>query len=184
MKGGVCLPIQNDTQQLAIQNLQRYLRTVALLDSAFAPPPVDGVFEAATEKALRDFQGLYGLAVTGVADQETWERLYDACRAATALSVLPQGVLLFPTHPNGYELLPKSRGFAVAALQYMLRELEKNYEGLFSGEIDGYMGEQTQNAVRRFRKQNRLPAGVGVDLLTWNNITDQYNALFQIYQSE
>lgn len=178
------MSIQNDTQRLAIQNLQRYLRTVALLENAFAPPPVDGVFESATEKALRDFQALYGLAVTGVANQETWERLYDAYRAAVALSALPQGVSLFPTHPNGYELPPESRGFAVAALQYMLRELEKNYEGIFVSEIDGYMGEQTQNAVRRFREQNRLPAGVGVDLLTWNSIADQYNALFQIYQNE
>ena len=76
-------------------------------------------------------------------------------------------------------------------LSYVKRQLGELKE--YSYEAYGVRGiyewavateEQTQNAVRRFRKQNRLPAGVGVDLLTWNNITDQYNALFQIYQSE
>lgn len=173
-----------DSYQTAVSNLQRYLRALALSEGLFPPPPVDGVFDTATEEALRNFQALYGLSPTGNADLQTWERLYEAYLSSVASSSTPQGVLLFPTHPRGYVFPPFAKGFAIAALQYMLRELKKDYELSFDEKIDGYLGKNTQDAVEEFQRLNGLPLTRGVDLLTWNRIADCYNLLFRLYQSE
>lgn len=36
---------------------------------------IDGYFGPMTKEAVRDFQGTYGLEVTGVIDERTWELL-------------------------------------------------------------------------------------------------------------
>ncbi len=41
----------------------------------FTPPPVTGVYDGVTEEAVRNFQSLNGLAVTGEVDKITWNRL-------------------------------------------------------------------------------------------------------------
>ena len=46
----------HQNSQAAIENLQRYLRQIALSDGGFPPPPVDGIFDSATEEALRRYR--------------------------------------------------------------------------------------------------------------------------------
>ena len=44
-------------------------------------------------------------------------------------------------------------------------------------EINGIFDEKTARAVRLFRKQNGLPEGETVDLITWNTLVDRFNRL-------
>jgi peptidoglycan hydrolase-like protein with peptidoglycan-binding domain len=46
-----------------------------LKDFGFDPGPVDGVFTAQTQVAVRAFQARYGLTVSGLLDRETREEL-------------------------------------------------------------------------------------------------------------
>jgi len=165
-------------QSIATQNLQRYLRQLSYDEATIGPVPIDGIFDAQTEAALREFQRLRGFPVTGSADQATWERLYADYRASLALNSPPRAVLIYPLEPFSYELTLDSIGLPVTVLQAMLLELQQNYSPLSEVKITGVFDEQTATAVRVFQSLNQLPATGSVGQMTWNAIVDQYNVLF------
>ena len=163
----------------ATQNLQRYLRQLSFDEETIPPVPIDGIFDSRTEEALREFQRLRGLPVTGRGDEQTWERLFADYRASLALNSPPRAIPVFPLEPPSYVLDIGSRGFPVTALQHMLLELHQNYLPLVAVEVNGEYDEKTAEAVRLFQALNRLPINGAVGLLTWNAIADRYSVLFQ-----
>ena len=171
-------------QSIAVKNLQRYLRQIAFEEKSFTPPPVDGIFASQTEQALRDYQRSRGLPVTGYADQETWERLYADYRASLARNSPPRPISVFPLEPDGYVMRDGSIGFAVTAVQAMLRELQHARMELANIQITGIYDAQTKDAVRLFQRYSGLPIDGLVGLLTWNALADQYNRLFSLAGEE
>lgn len=166
------------SSHIAVKNLQTYLRQLAYHDPAIYSPPVDGVFDESTRRSLSDFQREYGLPVTGIADQLTWETLYNAYRLSLAEEAPLQKMEVFPEYPHDYVLKSGAFGFPVAALQHMLRELEAVYGKIGDMKVDGNYDNLTAEAVRIFQRQNTLPPTGTVNKITWNWITDQYNQLF------
>ena len=61
----------------AVMQLQLWMNQVAVLYCAAEFVPVDGVFGETTDQAVRLFQEGLGLPVTGVVDEETWQRIYE-----------------------------------------------------------------------------------------------------------
>ena len=61
----------------AVMQLQLRMNQVAVLYCAAEFVPVDGVFGETTDQAVRLFQEGLGLPVTGVVDEETWQRIYE-----------------------------------------------------------------------------------------------------------
>jgi len=169
---------EHPNNTVAVLNLQRYLRRLSFGEPTIPDPPVDGIFDTRTEDALREFQRLRGFPITGRADSQTWERLYEDYRAALALGAPPQRVSLFPRNPNDHRFSEGDRGFAVTALQYMLRELHTDHVELTDLPITGIYDASTAEAVRIFQRKNGFPIDGEVGLLTWNALTDQYNILF------
>ena len=169
---------EHTNNAVAVLNLQRYLRRLSFGEPTIPDPPMDGIFDTRTEDALREFQRLRGFPVTGRADAETWERLYNDYRAALSLTSPPQKVSLFPLTPDDYRLTEGSRGFVVTALQYMLRELHADHAELTDLPITGIYDTDTADAVRLFQRKNRLIEDGEVGLLTWNALTDRYNVFF------
>ncbi len=168
---------QYPNESQAIQNLQRYLRQLSY-HSAITAPPIDGIYEAQTRQALGEFQQLYGIPVTGIADRDTWDILYAAYRASLGENSPPRAVSLFPTEEKNFAFRAQSTGFPVSALQYILLELSALYSELEDVTISGIYDEQTAKAVRAFQEKNALPADGEVGLGTWNALVDQYNLLF------
>jgi len=174
---------QHPNHAPATANLQRYLRQLSYDEASIPLPPIDGIFDTRTEEALREFQRLRSLPVTGNADLDTWERLYRDYRSSLSVNSPPRSILAFPLEPTSYVMSADSRGFAVLALQAMLLELHQKYLPLGSVELTGIYDEQTEKAVRAFQRANRLHEDGNVGLLTWNEIADQYNVLF-LHQGE
>lgn len=166
---------ENETQ--AIFNLQRYLRQLSYHHPEITPPPIDGIFERDTERALREFQAMRGLPVTGRADRRTWEELYAMYRASVAENEPPRTVAILPFVAGEILLSGGDESFTINVLQYMLRELGESQIELEEVEISGMFDAKTARAVRLFRKQNGLPEGETVDLITWNTLVDRFNRL-------
>lgn len=160
----------------AVANLQRYLRQLAYHTPEIPQVPVDGIFENATRDALKAYQAYVGLPATGVADRETWDRLYLDYLDSVEFYAPPTQVALFHRSPIGYYLDIGAVGIDVAALQYMLGELTLLYP-LTPPEITGTYDAATADAVRAFQELVMLDVTGQVDILTWNAVTDRFNAL-------
>ena len=168
----------------AVANLQRYLRQLAYWEAEIPQPPVDGIFEGRTEEALRAYQRTRFIPVTGIADFDTWERLYADYRASLAAHAPPRQVSIFPIYPENYVIAEGSAGFAVTALQYMLSELRHSYAYPEDLAVSGIYDAQTADAVQRFQREHGILEEAGVGLATWNAITDQYNTLHRTVNEE
>ena len=171
---------QQQNEALATENLQRYLRQLSYHNPAITAPPIDGIFESDTQKALREFQEWKSLPVTGVADRDTWDALYAAYRASLSENTPARAISFFPFTKDAFALSRGDSNFTISVLQYMLRELSSLYTDLESVEITGSYDDVTERAVRDFQQQNRLPPSGRTDLPTWNAIADQYNILFSV----
>ena len=168
---------RTDTQEPSVRNLQRYLRQLSYDSPTINAPPVDGIAGEDTRQALASFQALQGLPVTGTADLATWEALYEAYRRSLADNGQPTQISIFPRSPRGFEMQEGTRGFAVAALQYMLQELELYEPTAEQGIPNGVYDVATAEAVKRLQSRSLLPITGRVDLLTWNSLAEQYNSM-------
>ena len=72
-------------------NLQRYLRQLAYFDEKIPFVPIDGNKGSNTTDAIRAFQSSRGLPATGVADQETWEAIYEEYLTSLEKEAPPSG---------------------------------------------------------------------------------------------
>lgn len=57
--------------------LQEYLRKVSTVNTKIPQIALDGIFGSETKRAVMSFQKEYGLDITGIVDDQTWDKLYD-----------------------------------------------------------------------------------------------------------
>ena len=129
--------VRGDRGMALIYTLQQRLK-----DLGYYTIRVDGIFGSGTQRAVRWFQSVNGLAVTGKADSATQQLLYSSqAKAASGYS------------PDSYDTLSRSNRYNanVVPLQRRLKAL-----GYLSGSVDGYFGSNTYRAVRSFQSRNGL----------------------------
>ena len=69
-----------------VADLQRRLIQLNFLPTNFQ---VNGVYDQTTQQAVREFQRVNGLPVTGIVDQATWQKLYEATTSFPSPSPTP-----------------------------------------------------------------------------------------------
>lgn len=134
----------------AVSRLQQQLAALG-----YYARTVTGVFDSATQKAVRAFQTEHHLYVDGVAGKKT-QTLLNALTAPTAT---PGAYVPATTAPANTPLTAENviimqngtRGLAVERLQKRLREL-----GYYTAEADGVYDSDEIAAVRAFQKKNGL----------------------------
>jgi peptidoglycan hydrolase-like protein with peptidoglycan-binding domain len=126
----------------AVRRLQRSLVIVELLPNT----GIDGIFGAATQRAVRSFQQAVGIGVDGIVGPQTWARLPEP----PVLPVLRRG-------STGDAVRACSRGWPIA----------KSWEVEGPGGVDGDFGPRTEASVRSFQRFTGLPADGVVGDRTW-----------------
>ena len=162
-----------------IQNwLNRISRNFPALPVAV---PADGIFRPSTEEAVRAFQELFYLPVTGQVDQATWYRLkryYTAVKELGELTSegvsLAEATLLFPG-----DLALGQQGDIVRVAQYYLNVLATFNPQLQLPPLDGQFGEETQAAVESFQSFYGLPVTGVIDRQTWENMVRIYGNILE-----
>ncbi len=170
--------MQEENRRVAIRNLQRYLRALSYDEPRIPAIAIDGFYDAQTEAAVRAFQELYGLPITGRVDQATFERLYQAFVQDRERRGPPQRISHFPRFPQGYTIEVGDQQFLASVIQHALSELAIDYDFPTVPQITGVYDEDTAAAIRFFQALNGLPATGGVDLATWNALANVYNRTF------
>ena len=158
------------TETQSRKNLQKYLRQLSYHDPEIPAVPIDGVNSEETTAAIRAFQQKYGLPVTGSADRETWDALYEAYLRSLLLSGAPLGIYPIPTVPEDYALKEGDRGWLVLTVQHLLGALSLLFPAFTELSEDGSYGSRTAGAVREFQNRTLLEPTGQVDRMTWNEI--------------
>jgi peptidoglycan hydrolase-like protein with peptidoglycan-binding domain len=87
------VPTPRPTSDPYVADLQRRLVQLGYLPSNFV---IDGIYGQTTEQAVREFQRVNGLPVTGVVNAATWQALYEA----TAPNPIPSPTPTFSPTPT------------------------------------------------------------------------------------
>lgn len=173
-----------------VRTIQRELNRIAANYPAIPTVPVDlGVFDAATERAVKAFQKIFNLTQDGIVGKNTWYKLKYIYSSVKGLSELYSEGITYSEAQRRFSrtLQQGSRGTEVQSLQYYLAFIGFFNDSLPEISIDGIFGPATRNAVVAFQKYYGLtPDGiVGRD--TWNKIQTVYlsilNNLPKEYQS-
>ena len=141
--------------------------------------PVDGIFGAQTEAAVRKFQEVFNLQVDGIVGRATWYALVRYYIAVTSMAELrSQGQKYYQNSWAVTNLIDQGdRGIKVEHLQYMLRVLSEYIPEIPPIAVDGIFGPATRNAVIAAQQRFGLPQTGIVDYDTWDEIYDQFSGI-------
>ena len=164
-------------KQTTVRRLQERLRVIAHAGNRMPEVTVDGVFDEPTQNALRAFQQLCGLPVTGEPD-------YDTCRRIDGIYALVEEGLgapvpLMPFPDGNVSLKPGDRSPAVALVEVMLNALAGRYGNLPSVPVNGLYDPPTEEAVRQLQACLGLEPDGRVDKRTWNGMARLFQAAGQ-----
>ena len=141
--------------------------------------PVDGIFGAQTEAAVRKFQEIFDLTPDGIVGSATWYALVRYYTAVTRLSELRSLGQQF--YANSWATTDPieqgDRGIKVEHLQYMLDVLSNYIPEIPPVAIDGIFGSATRGAVIAAQRRFGLPQTGIVDYQTWEYIYDQFSGI-------
>lgn len=155
-----------------VRSLQTMLRVIAESDELQPSVIPDGIYGQQTATAVSTFQRRYGLPITGVVDQDTWDQIvavYEPALVAVG-PVQPLEIILDPnqiirqgqTHPNLY------------LVQAMLIVLSDAYGSIPAPAVTGVLDIPTANALSQFQILSQLPATGELDRQTWKQLALQY----------
>lgn len=155
-----------------IWNLQEMLRLVSFENPNIPRLVPDGVFGEETLEAVMVFQRDYGLPVTGVVDQESWDALVrQAGRVEQRLSP--------PIKVNG---LPDRNGTvgigernqALYLVQAMFLALEELFVGVEKEPVSGVNTQGSVKNLRWLQQRAGFPENGILDQQTWDALARLY----------
>lgn len=157
----------------SVYEIQTWLRELHF--SGYPIPLIipDGIYDEATQSAVRDFQKYEGIEATGIVDKVTWDALYGAYLSALFKRSRPQPLYPFPEE-EGYVISPAEVSDIVLIVQIMLGSLSAHYDNIYAPP-SGIYDEATRRAIENFQLQNNLPTTGLIDKQTWNRLATTYN---------
>ena len=161
----------------SVRNIQYFLAYLAQFYNEIPEVALDGIYGPATENAVRAFQTLFELPVTGEVDLLTWDSLYRTYLGF--IETIPFKYFEGRIYPYpGIPLRLGSESEVVRLLQEYLNYIARFYPQIPSVSPTGYFGSRTQEAVIAFQRLQGLTPNGTVAAPTWNEITSLYNDLY------
>jgi peptidoglycan hydrolase-like protein with peptidoglycan-binding domain len=171
-------PLQNGSSGNYVTVLQVMLNRIAKNYPAIPRIyPVDGIFGAQTEVAVKNFQSIFNLTSDGIVGQATWYKLVFLYVGVANLSELVSEGQPFTQVQGpsaGITLREGSTGIAVSALQYFISIIGQFSSTIPGLSIDGIFGPKTREAVEAAQTRFGLPVTGTVDRATWQRLYDEY----------
>ncbi len=153
--------------------VQYWLNYISLYVDSIVPPTTNGVYDLVTTEAVKDFQRVVGIDVTGVVDAETWAAFiysYSSLISVYQKAKFESGEYTCPYDYPGYVLTLGSLGPAVLALQQRMDKIASRYGTPFFVPMDSIYGESTFKAVKQFQEQLGIKMTGIVTKDTWDEI--------------
>ena len=157
----------------AVRAFQYYLAVVGAYYERVQRITIDGEFDDETERALMDFQRVYGLPQTGIADRRTWNDLYAAYAGILASQPATDCVRLYPNEVLREGVTSEN----VRILQQYLTYISRFDPAVRAVSDTGYFGPLTKASVQGFQREYGLTANGQVGPVTWDAIAGVYSEL-------
>jgi peptidoglycan hydrolase-like protein with peptidoglycan-binding domain len=155
-----------------IRSLQTMLRVIAEADQDLPSVIPDGLYGTTTMGAVTAFQRKYGLPVTGITDQATWEQIVSVYEPSLIQvdSAEPIAVVINPNQvyvrgdsdPNIY------------LLQSMLTQLSIENKTISAPNHTGVLDLSTEDSIQAFQRLSGLPETGTLDKITWKHLVRQF----------
>lgn len=144
--------------------------------------PLDGYFGEDTEEAVKIFQSVFNLPVTGIINKGTWYKIFNIYVAVTKLAELTsEGIIIKEIEQELSEtLLLGDIRRRVSILQYFLTLLSSYNKSIPPVPITRVFDEATRLAVIEYQKTKNLDPTGAVDRETWDLL---YNEALGIIKS-
>ena len=170
-------PLRLGTSGNDVKTIQLQLNRIA--DNYPAIPKIpnpDGVFNVATENAVRAFQRVFNLTQDGIVGKSTWYQLKYIYNGVKRLNELTsEGLTLEEvTRPFPSVLREGASGVDVRTLQYYLDVIAYFTDAVPDIMQDGVFGPATTAAVQAFQQLAGLSADGVVGRQTWLRLQQAY----------
>ncbi len=158
--------------------LQYYLAYISLFYPTVISPATDGDFGQITDDSVRSYQRTFGLPITGIVDQSTWNSIQS-----TYYEILSR----FPYDFSDGLILPYPGrilrigvdGNDVRAVQEYLNYISDIYPSIPKISVDGVYGTATANAINKFAEEFGIPNSNGrVNAQIWNALINVYDDIY------
>ena len=172
--GGV--PLREGSVGDDVHTMQIYLNRIS---GNFFIPPVgfpEGVFRSSTTEAVRAFQNINNLPVTGIIDKDTWyaiTRIYFAVRRVAELDSEGRRIGIGTTPPRTVLRL-NARGRYVVELQFLLNFISAYLPDIPFVVENGVYREETRDAVIAFQRHFNLLVDGITGPQTWGKLYEVY----------
>lgn len=160
-----------------VRNLQLFIAYIAAFYDSIPSIGVDGIYGNKTAEAVQAIQQTFGLPVTGVVDENTWNTIYRTY--LSIIDTVPVQYLEGNTIPyQGVPLRIGSESPEVRVLQEYLNYIAQYYPQINTVNPTGYFGSQTLQAVKAFQTIFGYEPTGTVSFLIWDAIASVYNDLY------
>ncbi|MBR2938074.1 MAG: peptidoglycan-binding protein, partial [Oscillospiraceae bacterium] len=148
-----------------IRSLQTMLRVIAEDDPRLPTVVPDGIYGQSTMQAVTAFQRLYGLPITGIADQATWDRIVSVYDLAL-IRVGPAEPIEIILEP-GQVFRVGDKNAYIYLLQSILTQLSTENPSITKPDHNGILDDPTSEALAAFQLLAGLPPTGELDRVTW-----------------
>lgn len=159
-----------------VQELQFYLKNLALFYPTIPEISIDGRYGQGTENAVRGFQNTFDLSPDGEVGEITWEAVTTAYKAILDNVEVPKETPALREYP-GYLIRRGSQGNDVLYIQDLLNEVGEVFGLISPIAEDGVFGGATYNAVTAFQRIFGLTQDGIVGRDTWNKLNYIYSVV-------
>jgi peptidoglycan hydrolase-like protein with peptidoglycan-binding domain len=167
----------------SVRSLQTMLRVLAEDDPMLLTVAPDGIYGQETMNAVSTFQRRYGIPVTGVTDQATWERIAGEYRPALVRIGKAEPIEIIFDPGQVFRLGDSSPYLYL--LQSMLLVLSKDHPTISQPPHTGVLDADTSAALAGFQVLAGLEPTGELDRETWKFLSRQFtlNANHQVVRS-
>ena len=151
-----------------VRSLQTMLRVLGEYDPRYERVIPDGIYGRQTIRAVSTFQRNHGLPVTGISDQDTWERIVAVYEPALIEldSAQPLEIILNPKERIGKGQYSPY----LFVVQAVLTVLSDSYHSIGRPSYTGVLDEATSDALASFQALTGLPMTGELDKVTWKHL--------------